>query len=512
MPSPAEIPQRDEALKSLVEKFEAAPASRAFVDLAAALLARGHASESLRVAEHGLQLVPMDADGRVERAAALLALGRPRVAYVELLRALALAPSHKRGMRLLGKAFRDAGAPHRAAELLAQRSKRAASEVSSTIEAHPPEPETLKSRPAIDTASEARPTSDPMPALFSALTKDLGLGGAVPSRKAPPRVEVTQIMRRKRAPRPPRSESELVEIDGPIVDTTQPGKVEALDLEDEPADVTAREPAPLWHDRTPGLTDFALDDEPLFQENMPFAVRPVAGESSTPPNQPIDAVRPVAPTSTDLEDPGDTVVDEIESAGGPLESPGLPPGPTPMSLTELPGPPPEAAKAPPRPSTSDLELPSLAGGGAPEARPSEPKRSPPPPTLSGDLPPTPAPPERAAPTVPMGRRPDPRAPTNLLPPKDDAPGELGDDRPFEGAGAIVEKAARGGGGLTVTAPAPAKGRVALAGLAAVLMLAYVLGLYWLSADTLSVWWSDAPKGRAAVEGGVDSSGARAQRP
>ncbi|CAN0579219.1 unnamed protein product, partial [Laminaria digitata] len=114
------MPQRDEALKSLVVKFEAAPGSRAFVELAAALLARGHASESLRVAEHGLQLVPDSVEGRVERAAALLALGRPRVAYVELVRALAIHPGHKRGMRLLGKTFRDAGAPGRAAKLLAK--------------------------------------------------------------------------------------------------------------------------------------------------------------------------------------------------------------------------------------------------------------------------------------------------------------------------------------------------------------------------------------------------------
>ena len=83
MSSPAEIPHADEALKSLVSRFKASP-SEAFVELSAALLARGHASEALRVAEHGLQLAPTNVEGRIERAAAQLAMGRPRIAYVEL--------------------------------------------------------------------------------------------------------------------------------------------------------------------------------------------------------------------------------------------------------------------------------------------------------------------------------------------------------------------------------------------------------------------------------------------
>ena len=72
------MPHADEALKSLVARFREDPGSSAFTELSAALLARGHASEALRIAEHGLQLQPDSVDGRIERAASLLALGRTR--------------------------------------------------------------------------------------------------------------------------------------------------------------------------------------------------------------------------------------------------------------------------------------------------------------------------------------------------------------------------------------------------------------------------------------------------
>lgn len=480
------MPQRDEALKSLVVKFEAAPGSRAFVELAAALLARGHASESLRVAEHGLQLVPDSVEGRVERAAALLALGRPRVAYVELVRALAIHPGHKRGMRLLGKTFRDAGAPGRAAKLLAKRSKLSAHGGSKSVNAGPKEPAWQSPPPAPPASS-----TDHVPALFSALTKDLGLGGAVPVRKAPPRVEVTQIMRRKAAPRPPRSASELVEIDGPIVDTTQPGQLEDLGLSDEPADVTTREPAPLWHDRTPGLTGLALDDEPLFQEHMPFAVRPVSADAAQTTTESFDS--PAAKNAGSQ----DTVVDEIEDSGRPLESVGAPAAP--MSLSDMPGPP-----ELPRPATSDLELPPpLKGSGGP-------KRSPAPNIDTAQAPRTPA---RADATKPMTPRPDPRAATHIIPKNDTAPlPSAREERPFEPVGALVEKSVRKDPGLQVQTPPTDPKRLALAALAMVLMLAYVGGLLWFSGDTLSVWWSDGAKGSAAVESAVDTDDARAQRP
>jgi len=469
--SAAEIPQRDEALKSLVTRFKEAPGSGAFVELAAALLARGHASESLRIAEHGLQLVPGSADGRVERAAALLALGRPRVAYVELLRALAIHPNHKRGMRLLGRAFVDAGAPGRAAALLAKRSGR---------QAAAPAGGSFQDRPHIDEIPVNPPvmpavrSGEDVPALFSALTKDLGLGSAaLPQRVPPRRVEVTQIIRRKALPRPPRSASELAEIEGPIVDTTQPGQIHDLTLEDEPADavVTTREPAPLWNGQASNLAnfaldDFALDDEPLFQEHMPFEVRPVAG--------PYNELSDDLPNLSGDLDQGDTVVDDIEDAAGPLEPISTPSGPSPMHL----GPPPLNSGSP-RPTTSDLELP--AG------------------------------PRRPAMEVPQ-RSPavNPRAPTALLPPMDGG-SRSGPD--FEGVpqGAVVEKSRRREPGLELVTPKVPPARVAIAVATALAMLLYVVGLVWLGSDRLSVWL-DPAKESAAAPPAVDSDGAQAQRP
>ncbi|MEO1339445.1 MAG: hypothetical protein AAFV29_27645, partial [Myxococcota bacterium] len=282
MAAPAEIPHADEALKTLVQRFKASPGSSAFTALAAALLARGHAAEALRITEHGLQLVPGSVEGRVERAAALLGQGRPRMAYVELLRALAIAPKHRRAQRLLGKAFVDAGAPERAAALLAQRSS--AIETTDSLESATTSPTTniaaslisdlTEDSPTTETVWQTpKPTESMLPDLFSALTKDLGLGGAVPEAPAQRRVEVTQIIRRKARPRPPRSASELAEIDGPIVDTSQP--TPAIDTNDEPAPtITTREKVPLFT-QNPDFATLALDDEPLFQEHMPFAVRPV---------------------------------------------------------------------------------------------------------------------------------------------------------------------------------------------------------------------------------------------
>lgn len=340
MSSPAEIPHADEALKSLVARFKADP-SEVFLELSAALLARGHASEALRVAEHGLQIVPMSVEGRVERAASLLALGRPRVAYVELRRALAIDPTHRRGMRLLGKAYRDAGVPHRAAKLLAKRSM-------NEEELDPPQrpiPRVKAPMPAEDTKPMAKASSPPpnpdefasdgIPDLFSALTKDLGLGAAMPETPVR-RVEVTQIIRRKGLPRPPRSASELAAIEGPIVDTTQPGQlVEAQNVEEPEAIVTA-EPAPLFDRATTdqfSIAGFALDDEPLFQDDMPFEVRPV--DQNDGPDEPASRA-PTIPTGArpgavarregdevhEDESPtkvGDTIVDALEEQKKPLE-------------------------------------------------------------------------------------------------------------------------------------------------------------------------------------------------
>ena len=295
MAAPAEIPHADEALKTLVQRFKAAPGSSAFSELAGALLSRGHAGEALRITEHGLQLVPGSVEGRVQRAAALLAQSRPRMAYVELQRALAIEPNHRRARRLLGRAYVDAGAPERAARLLAQRSTGATDDAATRIA-----PASNLAAALVNDLTEEAPTTETvwpasseqgssnLPALFTALTKDLGLGSAVPEAPAPQRrVEVTQIIRRKALPRPPRSASELAEIDGPIVDTSLRGPLD----HDEPAPtVTTRDTVPLFS-TNPDLASLSFDDEPLFQEHMPFAVRPVGAMDDPVGGEPATALR-----------------------------------------------------------------------------------------------------------------------------------------------------------------------------------------------------------------------------
>ena len=309
MRAEAHIPAADEALRVLFTKFKDDPGSSAFEALSDALLARGHASEAQIVAEHGLQLDPTNASGRVHRAAALLALGRARVAYVELVRALAIEPSHTRGLRLLGRVYVDAGLPERAAALLAQRHLGGSAPVSrapSSIDARPlteplPAPKSLpapgelpppsaavlkasiapRGLPAIgdkaDKAALLAPVGPPpdldgendIHDLFASLTKDLGLGG-LQEPTIPSRVEVTQIMRIRRNVLD--EQAELSSIDGPIVDATQPGRLQ-------------------YDEGVPPSADFLFDvvttpqlhglgtDEPLFNDVAPLT-RP-ASESAT---------------------------------------------------------------------------------------------------------------------------------------------------------------------------------------------------------------------------------------
>lgn len=369
------MPQQDEALKALVARFRESP-ERGFVPLASALLSRGHASEALRVAETGLQFKPESVEGRVERAAALLALGRPRVAYVELRRALAIDPAHRRGMRLLGKAYVDSGAPGRAAALLAKRSVAAPIDDEPTAIAPsrgspkadvsdllPPNSRLAQERPSIRAEAQPEPEHElpPPPAfpgvpdLFSDLTKDLGLGAAIPELSR--RVEVTQIIRRKAVPRPPRSASELAEIEGPIVDTTQPGELQEVQAEEATAVGGRMEPKPLFGDGSDsGFEALSIDDEPLFQEHLPFDVRPVSESTDLPEMR--DNEPPTAPGRGGLggaesrgprghSDLGDTLVEYIESQGGQLESLPSPRLPAPLTdgLTEPPPAPKGGAKA-----------------------------------------------------------------------------------------------------------------------------------------------------------------------
>lgn len=292
MASPAEIPERDEALKALVARFKQDP-DGTFAPLAAALLSRGHAAEALRVSEHGLDRHPGHVEGRLERAKALLASGRPRVAFVELQRCLALAPDDRRTLRLLGQVFKEAGAPERAAQLLARRSKH---DEIKEVESAPPE--RLEAREPVEASHDAKP-------LFFDLAADLGL--AVPARtESPKRIEVTQVIRRKAIPRPPRSHSELRAIEGPIVDATQPGQLEeAVPTEmDLLADVS-----PVFS----ADTLQPLEDEPLVLEGHDFQLQPVeTGDLFlndedeavvSPPPPPGAAMRSDMPRSDPFLDP-----------------------------------------------------------------------------------------------------------------------------------------------------------------------------------------------------------------
>lgn len=314
------VPASDEALRTSVEKFRDDPRSEApFVELSAALLARGHAAEALKVVEHGLQGHPRSVEGRSERAAALLALGRPRVAFVELRRVLALAPGHRRALRLLGQAFKDAGAPARAAELLLSRPADARETLSPADEAT-----AIARVPAAATEPNAPIPSEPAELdanLFRNLTVDLGLGAVVPAASQP--VAVTQVIRRKGMPRPPRSASELAAIDGPIVDTAAETTIESPhdpSIDTQPGTIVPSSEAP---------TDFtallALGDEPLF-DGPSVAVQPVSTHDLI-----VDDLDEGAPRTSD------TWVDRVEAnEAPPPELPPVEPAPLLTPLSEAP--------------------------------------------------------------------------------------------------------------------------------------------------------------------------------
>lgn len=318
--APADIPGADETLKAVFARFRAAPESPVFEELAEALLARGHANEALQITEHGLQKIPTHVGGRIQRAAALIALGRTRVAYVELLRALALENDNARAQRLLGRVFVEAGAPDRAAKLLAERHKNRKrtedTRPSDGAVAAPPIPDVDQEetrrievpfeptatapaqvitempegeitdaapipKPAAAPATPSRLVAPEVPAdlanLFAELTKDLGLN---PERPISSRVEVTQVIRLRQQPKP---RAHLSSIDGPIVDMTQPGDLEVLSSDDLEPIETTKTPASLFDVVTSphGLGGMSLSDEPLFHEDLPFRVDAVPEGAET---------------------------------------------------------------------------------------------------------------------------------------------------------------------------------------------------------------------------------------
>jgi hypothetical protein len=309
--APAEIPHADEALRDLFERFKRDPGAPVFGDLSEALLVRGHANEALRIAEHGLSINPVDVEGRVHRAASLLALAKPKVAYVELRRALAIAPKHRKALRLLGRVYVEAGQPERAAALLRDRHRSAIAvpDTPRSVQTRPgtepvrsprATPPALPKRPAEDSGDLEQDTlaltfpppgrtepagrkspgrADPragsgIPELFASLTHDLGLGPLPDDfAGAERRVEVTQVVRARLRPRQGEA---LTSIDGPIVDTTQPGD---LDAEfGHGADATpapSRKPSSLFDVVTSPEFHITYDEAPSLDEVL--AVRPVPG-------------------------------------------------------------------------------------------------------------------------------------------------------------------------------------------------------------------------------------------
>jgi hypothetical protein len=432
----AQIPHADEALRALFQRFKDAPGSSAFEELSEALLARGHAAEALQVTEHGLQIDPDSASGRVQRAAALLALGRTRVAYVELVRALAIERANARGLRLLGKVFVEAGAPERAAALLARRHEPTAQPPSSVDARALHEPSESRRSPPASTRgvppeskavkdSSIEDTDEDIPELFASLTKDLGLGPTIPPLLAT-KVEVTQVMRLRRPPRP--GQTELSSIEGPIVDTTHPG-------EDNERRETSTLPPELLFDvvTAPQLAGLAPapEDEPLFNDVMPFAVQPVHGREE----ETIDE----ADTAHDDErTPIDRKILETAIAS---------------EAKRLQGPPPiiqkKTSSNPPPPPPAELEDEPLVS--------------------SGDVEPASAPTD-----------------VSLLRARDR--GRFKDTMPSR------PQRERPATALKVVEPRPDRRTLAIGIVTAILLIGYLVGLGWLARAELSVWMqSDSPR-------------------
>ncbi|MBI4820145.1 MAG: hypothetical protein HY791_27970 [Deltaproteobacteria bacterium] len=451
MGSHSEVALADEALKALFDRFKANQSSELSRELSEALLARGHANEALHVTELGIQSKPDDPEVRIQRAAALIALGRPRVAYVELLRALAIEPHHHRGMRLLGRVFVEAGAPERAAKLLAKRlgakptdatadrvkvqldedpkakdgdASRPEPARSEPIKTEPIRPESIRpesikpeaksDKPKLDAPktkleaphftrapdltaglveaatvpeaprldaprvplggglrldleiSKTKPDlASPVSQLFAALTSDLGLTPAEPVRS---RVQVTQVVRtrKKSGERDDFSTKSLSEIDGPIVDRTQPGELE-IDRDAPGLPPMPPPPATLLDVVTsPQFSISNIDDEPLFNEAMPFEVRPVDSrleDSNDTIEEAIPAGLDVEALRAAMETPEEKADDAFPSFSEKQPSPIREIEPlVPLGRAETPVPPvaPPAASEPPPPETnaetSPLEL------------------------------------------------------------------------------------------------------------------------------------------------------------
>ncbi|MBX2810890.1 MAG: tetratricopeptide repeat protein [Myxococcales bacterium] len=239
-----------ELLTSLLVKLSQDPA-KSFVDLAAILTSRGHLMEALRVTEHGLQVVPHSAEGRTERAAALLTLDRPRAAYLELVRALAIEPNHRRALRLMGQVYKETGAPEKAAALLTGRMTD--SEVPSTV---------LVLDNSQYPEKDAEEASQDSMTLISNLANSLNLS----LNETIPNIEATQITK-QRAPSPNWRDPEPTIIDHPIYNAGAAHNGSSADskpLEAQSRDQTIIDIKPAWTNENAETEDPTLNTHPTW--------------------------------------------------------------------------------------------------------------------------------------------------------------------------------------------------------------------------------------------------------
>ena len=289
MSAPANIQSSDQTLSSLFQQYRIDPNISISIKLSKALIARGHAAEALQVTEYSLSSDPLDTEGRIQRAAALLELSRTKAAYVELQRILAISPRHSKAVRMLGRVFVDLGFPERAAELLKKKISAASQEPQASNEG--------SSRvhvPAIHTKTEAA-KKPVIGDLFASLTNDLGLGGfPTDFASETSRVEVTQVVRTRKKSAKLSSGDELSSLVGPIIDQSRP----EIQISDESAPTpTHSKPATAYDMVTSTELSHTWDEDDEIKD-LPFKVSPSNGELQlTDEQQTVEEPIPRLPSS-----------------------------------------------------------------------------------------------------------------------------------------------------------------------------------------------------------------------
>jgi len=275
--APTHLQSADKALTSLFEKYSSDPSMEMGVRLSKALIARGHAAEALQITDYSLSLEPASTEGRIHRAAALIELSRPKAAFVELQRILAIEPSHGKATRMLGQVYVDLGHPERAAKLLRKRISDLGGNSQSQEVQKPTlqEPSTRVQVPSVvSKADTAQTVDDSVPVigdLFASLTNDLGLGGfPTDFASESSNVEVTQVVRARISPKQMGPQTELTSLAGPIVDRSRTGS-------------DSRSPLPRHESNRPStayeiVTSPELHhtwDEDNLAKDSPFKISPI---------------------------------------------------------------------------------------------------------------------------------------------------------------------------------------------------------------------------------------------